>query len=104
MNPRRTSGMIWTGSGGPPPAPVCAHAVLTLRPCPAGPRRPGREAALGERAANLAHQLEIEMEVVEGGELRPQHLAGQNQMPERAAAEVAAGVARAPVLDRARVT
>src|SRR6185295_18363672 len=105
MAPRTRNGAIWIANGGaaPPPA-VCANAV----PTPSGPgsARDGgaaRVRALGQRVPHLAHEPQIEVEIVERGELRPEHLARHHEVAERAPAEVQARVAGTSVLDRARV-
>src|SRR6266852_9802363 len=89
--------------GGAAPSAPCAKRPPTLRPRPGGRGRARREAALDERRAHLAHQMQVEVQVVQRGELRAQHLPRQHEVPERAPAEVRAGVARAAVLYRTRV-
>src|SRR5207249_5649505 len=93
---------IWTRGGALPSAP-CEKRLPTLRPRPGGGRRARGEAALRQRGAQLAHQVQIEVQVVQRGELGAEHLAREHQVPERPPAEARAGVARAAVLDRTRV-
>src|SRR3989441_4649981 len=90
-------------AGGPPPSPVCANAVPTSGPRPArhGPAAP--EGPLPERGPELAHETQVEMEVVQRRERGPEHLPRQDEMAQRTPAEVPAGVANAPLLHRARI-
>src|SRR5690349_10974418 len=94
--------MICTRTGGPPSA-ACENRPPTLRPHSARRRGARGERALRQRGADLSHQVEIEVEVVDRGELGPEHLAREDEVPERTAAEIPARVARTVVLDRARV-
>src|SRR5439155_25243549 len=95
--------MIWTSAGGAPSAAGCPNNPPTLRPGPSCSGRPVGKGPLGEGGANLAHEIQVEMEIVHGRELGTQHLTGEHQMPERATAEVPAGVARTAVLDGTRI-
>src|SRR5882672_11228341 len=100
--PSSRSGMTCTRTGGPPSAP-CENKPPTLRPHPTRGGGATGERPLGQRGPDLSHQVEIEVEVVERCELRTEHLAGKNEVPDRSPAEVPAGVAWTTVLDGARV-
>src|SRR5258705_8581003 len=95
--------MLYT-AGGPPPSPVCVNADPM-----SGPRSqrdggtPG-EAPLGDRRAHLAHQPEVEVEIVQRREPGAEHLTRQHEMAERTPAEALAGVAAAARLHRTRIT
>src|SRR5437762_3385632 len=93
--------MLYT-AGGPPPSPVCANAPMSG---PRSDRRGGAlgEGALGERCADLAHQLKVEVKIVQRREPRTEHLTRQHEVPECTAAEALAGVAGAAHLHRARI-
>src|SRR4030095_12632825 len=93
-------------TGGLPPCPVCANAgAATTRPsrrsCPRAGRRdrPLGGGALREGGADRAHQVQIEVEIVHRRELGAEHLTRHHEMAKRPAAEVAARVAGAAVLD-----
>src|SRR2546422_11005269 len=95
--------MTCTRTGGAPSA-ACPNKAPPAHP--PGPRRcrgrPGKRSP-GQCRPDLAHQMQIEVEVMQGGKLRAEHLAGQKEVAKRAAAEPPAGVARAIVLDGTRV-
>src|SRR5205814_10195361 len=94
--------MICTRAGGAPSL-GCPNNPPTLRPRSRCCRRPGGKGPFRERGSNLAHEVQIEMEVVHGRELGAEHLMAEYEVSERTTAEVRAGVARAVVLDRTRV-
>src|SRR5262245_53611328 len=94
--------MIWTATGGAPSV-VCPNRPPTLGPDPPGRGRAAGERAFRERAPDLPHEVQIEVEVVHRRELGADHLAREDEMTERPATEVRARVARTAVLDRSRV-
>src|SRR5688572_30849544 len=99
------SGAICTTNDGGSPAPgPCAHAMLTSRPGAGGHRGASREDALGQRRTNLAHQLEVEVQVVQRRQLRAQHLVRQVQMAQGTSAEPATRVAGAVLVRGSRIT
>src|SRR5581483_1014471 len=89
-------------AGGPPAsAEVCAQALPTLAgPCPGRGGGTGGKAALRDRRAHLGHEAQVEVEVVERGELARERVVDQREMPQGAAAEVRARVAPAALLHR----
>src|ERR1043166_1768976 len=95
--------MIWTRAGGAPSAAGCPNNPPTPRPGPRRSRRAGGKGPLDQGGANLAHEIQVEMEVVHGRELGSQHLTAEHEMPERDTAEMPAGVARTVVLDGTRI-
>src|SRR6266481_532024 len=93
--------------GGPPASPLCAHAVDTSGPGAGRDGGASREHPVRQCGANLAHEMEVEVQVVQGRELRAEHLVRQMQVSERPTAEATTAVAGALVVDRsgiARVT
>src|SRR4030095_3688699 len=62
--------------------------------------RPGRVVAGGDVGPRGAHQPEIEVQVVQGGELRPQHLAGAGPKAQIGARELPADRARTGRIER----
>src|SRR5437870_6746311 len=90
-------------AGGPPPSPVCANAVPTSGPRPARHRPAAREGTLPERGPELAHETQVEMEVVQRRERGAEHLPRQDEMTQRTPAEAPTGVAAAPLLHRPRI-
>src|SRR5207244_6846893 len=85
------------------PSPVCVNTEPTSGP--RSERRGGAlgESALAERRPDLAHELEVEVEIVQRREPRTEHLPRQHEVPECTAAEALAGVAGATRLHRARI-
>src|SRR5262249_48193795 len=94
--------MIWTATGGAPSV-VCPNRPPTSGPDPARRRGPDGERPFRERAPDLAHEVQIEVEIVHRRELGAEHLAREDEMAERPAAEARARVARTVVLDRTRI-
>src|SRR5262245_8043403 len=88
--------------GGPPPlpSPDWPNPVPTSGPRPARRRRAAGERAFPERRPELAHETQVEMEVVERGQHGAEHLPGQHQVAQRTAAEPRARVTSAPLLHR----
>ena len=51
--------------------------------------------------ADTGHEVQIEMQIVQGNQPQAENFLGLDEMPEIAAGELTAGVARAALLDRA---
>src|SRR5215468_6350521 len=100
----RTMNPMLANAGGPDASPpVCAHASLISGPGPgrcAGARRKRSGSQIGP---HLAHQVQIEEEVVQGRELRGEHLPGEREVPQGPPAEMPAGVAAARAIGRIRI-
>src|SRR5689334_9701793 len=88
-------------AGGPPS--VGWPNAPTSGPRPRGRRRPLREGTVGEVGAHFAHEMQVEVEVVQRRQLGAEHLARHHQVPEGTAAEPPTPVAGAVVLDRPRI-
>src|SRR5207245_6188343 len=87
-------------AGGPPPSPVWPNPVPTSGPRPARHGGAAREGTLPQRRPELAHETQVEMEVMERRQHGAEHLPRQHQVAQRTTAEARAGVAPAPFLHR----
>src|SRR5690242_10372865 len=95
--------MTCTNAGGGRSAACAKSDPPTLRPDARGRRRTRGKGALRERRAYLAHEAQVEVQIVDGRKPGGEHLAAEREVPERTATEARTRVARAVVLDRTRV-